>query len=186
VTHQDKDHSGALASIYKYYRVKSLYSNQPQLVVNEQKFYAVKLAKNDVIRYDDIEYEVLNDDSFGSNENDNSLVGLWKYKDVSTGRQVKILLMGDVSSEVEERLVWRGALEKSTDGDIDVIKISHHGSDRATSKTLLDSVKPKRAVISVGKNNKFGHPSGRVQDDLMERSIKIDRTDIVGDVTVVY
>ena len=85
---------------------------------------------------------------------------------------------------VEEELVWRKRFEGVM--GVDILKIGHHGSEKASSKELLAAIKPKRVVVSVGKNNRFGHPSKRVLEDLVERKIIMDRTDLVGDVTVVY
>lgn len=178
ITHRDADHSGSLAKVYKYYKIENLYSNRDSWEVNEQKFYAVKMNNNDVIRHGEMEYEVLSSGGYGDDDNDNSLVGLWKYKDK------KILLMGDVSLRVEEEMVWRKRLEGAV--GVDILKIGHHGSEKASGKELLDLIKPKRVVVSVGKNNRVGHPSKKVLEDLAERKIIMDRTDLVGDVTVVY
>jgi len=89
-----------------------------------------------------------------------------------------IFLSGDIEKETEQKLVWREILK----GQVDVLKVSHHGSETATSEELLDFLKPKIAVISVGVNNRFGHPRGEVLERLNKRDIEIERTDEVGDV----
>jgi competence protein ComEC len=64
----------------------------------------------------------------------------------------------------------------------DFLKIAHHGSKYATSTEFLDSVKPKEVIISVGKNNRYGHPTEEVLSRLEERGITILRTDQSGDI----
>jgi competence protein ComEC len=64
----------------------------------------------------------------------------------------------------------------------DVLKIGHHGSKYATSNEFLDAVKPSEAVISVGKNNRYGHPNAEVLNKLLEHKVNIKRTDEIGDV----
>lgn len=179
LSHWDIDHSGGLPDISRYYKIEKLYSNRLSPAGDEQKFYPTVVEENDIIRYDGIDFEILSTDVDDEDSNENSLVGALRYKDK------KILMMGDATSEVEQRLVWQGKL-KSLSNKVDILKISHHGSDRATSEELLDEVNPKVAVISVGKNNKFGHPGKEVLKRLEERGIKINRTDNMGDVTVTY
>ena len=67
----------------------------------------------------------------------------------------------------------------------DVLKLGHHGSDTSTPQTLLDAVNPSIAVISVGKDNDYGHPHSKVLGRLAERNIKVFRTDINGTIEAV-
>jgi competence protein ComEC len=67
----------------------------------------------------------------------------------------------------------------------DVLKIGHHGSDTATSEEFLNVVKPKIAVIPVGKDNDFGHPSLRILKRIERIGAKILRTDLDGTVELV-
>ena len=166
LTHSDSDHSGGLKQIRNYYKI------------NEQNIYSWSLRKDDVLKYGSIVYEVLSPSEDWGNENDNSTVGVLKVKDIS------FLLMGDVTGNVEQKLVWRHELldqeARSMNQEI-ILKISHHGSAEATSQELLDAVKPAETVISVGKNNRFGHPTKVVLDRLKQAGIKIWRTDEQGE-----
>lgn len=171
MTHWDKDHSGGLKGLMENYKVDKLYSSSRPTDVDEQKIYTDNLAINDVVRYGGIDFEVLNPDEDWGNDNDNSVVGVLSYKDK------KVLLTGDASAQVEQKLVWRGILQSK----IDVLKVSHHGSAEGTSKELLAAVKPTEAVISVGKNS-FGHPTKEVLDRLLAVGAKIRRTDEEGDI----
>ena len=67
----------------------------------------------------------------------------------------------------------------------DVLKIGHHGASDASSKKFLESVNPDIAVISVGRDNKYGHPSLRIIRRLERMGIKIFRTDKDGDIRVI-
>jgi competence protein ComEC len=91
-------------------------------------------------------------------------------------------LTGDITAEVEQKLVWR----KIINGPVDILKVAHHGSKEATSQELLEAITPKEAVISVGKQNRFGHPTKEVLDRLKERGIKINRTDLSGQIEYVF
>ncbi|WAM32268.1 DNA internalization-related competence protein ComEC/Rec2 [Caldicellulosiruptor naganoensis] len=90
-----------------------------------------------------------------------------------------MLFTGDASYESEKEYIKRYNLRAT------VLKVGHHGSSTATSDEFLESVKPKVAVISVGKNNMFGHPSDDVLQRLKKRGIKVFRTDLNGTVKIV-
>jgi competence protein ComEC len=87
----------------------------------------------------------------------------------------KILFMGDAEAEVEEELIASGMLS-----DIDIIKIGHHGSDTSSTWDFLKLLDPEKAIISVGKDNKFGHPSLRVIRRLERIGAEVIRTDLAG------
>jgi len=101
--------------------------------------------------------------------NDTSIIIKLTY-----GRK-KFLFMGDASAKVEREL-----LDKKIDVAADVIKIGHHGSDYSSSEEFLAAVHPQIAVIEVGKDNKFGHPSGRVVKRLERLGVRVYRTDLDG------
>jgi competence protein ComEC len=83
--------------------------------------------------------------------------------------------MGDAGVEVEEDLIKKYNLQ-----DIDVLKVGHHGSRTSSSKIFIDEINPKYSIISVGKNNRYGHPNDSVLDNLEDS--KIYRTDQDGSV----
>ena len=62
----------------------------------------------------------------------------------------------------------------------DILRVGHHGSNTSTSEEWIKYLEPKEAVISVGKNNKFGHPNKEVLSVLNKYKIKIRRTDLEG------
>ncbi len=68
---------------------------------------------------------------------------------------------------------------------VDVLQVPHHGSKSGLTKDILDVLSPKLAVISVGKNNRYGHPNNEIIKILRDYDIKILRTDEVGEVEII-
>lgn len=85
--------------------------------------------------------------------NDGSMIGLLEY----AGR--KVLLTGDAPKEVEDQIVakYRDRLQ-----NLDILKVGHHGSKTSTGESLLAASTPEFAIISAGKNNRYGHPAKEV------------------------
>jgi competence protein ComEC len=105
--------------------------------------------------------------SFKSNANDNSLV----MRAAAGGRT--FLFTGDMSAHQEQVLLGRV-------GCVDVLKVAHHGSASATSLPWLEALRPRIAVISVGRRNLFGHPHPVTLQRLTEKGIEVHRTDQEG------
>ena len=103
------------------------------------------------------------------NENDNSNVIYTELNDY------KFMFMGDASSTTEKEI-----LDKYSIPDIDVLKVGHHGSKTSSSKKFINEINPQYSVISVGKNNRYGHPNIEVLDNLKDS--KIYRTDVDGSI----
>ncbi len=82
------------------------------------------------------------------------------------------LLAGDAENQSEQEM-----LKSGIDLSADVLKISHHGSEYSSCAAFLDAVKPEYAVISVGKDNDYGHPHTATLQALKDRGIKLYRTD---------
>lgn len=106
-----------------------------------------------------------------SDPNDMSIVLL-----LSFGSQA-FLLPGDAGVDVD---YWN-----NINKEIDVLKVSHHGSRTGTSQEFIDRTRPRLAVISVGKNNRYGHPHSEVIKILNDLGIKTLRTDQNGEVEVI-
>ena len=105
------------------------------------------------------------------NENDNSNV---IYTEING---YKFMFMGDAGVEKEKDI-----LDKYNISDIDVLKVGHHGSKTSSSEKFINSINPKYSLISVGKNNRYGHPKESVLDTLSNS--KIYRTDIDGSIEI--
>ena len=103
------------------------------------------------------------------NENDNSNV---IYTELNG---YKFMFMGDAGLDKEKDI-----LDKYNVSNIDILKVGHHGSNTSTGQDFINRIKPKYSIISVGKNNRYGHPNKEVLNNL-KNSI-IYRTDINGSI----
>lgn len=96
----------------------------------------------------------------------------------------KVLLPADVPGSIEAELIrdgeWSARLQ-----DINLLKVSHHGSDAGTSPAWLDHLNPGIAVISVGKDNRWGRPHPDVMERLTAAKISVFRTDADGDIVCI-
>lgn len=94
--------------------------------------------------------------------------------------EMDVLLTGDLEYEGEQALINQGLLSK-----IEVLKVGHHGSKTSTSEPFLNTIRPEVAVISSGKDNKYGHPVPEVMEKLKQSGAQILRTDELGSVHLV-
>ena len=85
--------------------------------------------------------------------------------------------MGDAGIEKEKDI-----LKKYNLNNIDFIKVGHHGSNTSSSKEFINNINPKYSIISVGKNNKYGHPKENILDIL--KNSNIYRTDRDGSIEI--
>jgi competence protein ComEC len=108
-----------------------------------------------------------------SDINSNSLVFRLEY-----GR-FRMLFMGDAGTETEARLLDRGA-----DLRADVLKVGHHGSAYGTTADFVRAVGASAAIVSVGRDNLFGHPAPITLATLLGAGVRAYRTDRDGAVTV--
>ena len=102
-------------------------------------------------------------------ENDNSNV---IYTDING---YKFMFMGDATTTTEKEIMNKYNLT-----DIDVLKVGHHGSKTSSSKDFINEINPKYSIISVGNNNRYGHPNKEVLNTLEDS--KIYRTDEEGSI----
>ncbi len=112
--------------------------------------------------------------SGASEPNANSVVTRLDYGDFS------MLLTGDAEAETEERLVASGAEIRAR-----ILKVGHHGSRYASSAKFLRAGGFERAVISDGADNRYGHPSQDALDRFRQLGVKLHRTDLEGEITIV-
>ncbi|MDY0234649.1 MAG: DNA internalization-related competence protein ComEC/Rec2 [Gudongella sp.] len=178
ITHFDKDHYGALASLINNITIDKVLvgSEIPDLdlkqKLEESKIPVSKLIKDSRITIDkDVRLEVIYPDKDArrsKKENDNSLVILLKAYDK------RILFTGDIESPIEEKLVSQGIQT------VDILKIPHHGSKTSSTSEFISMLSPRISIISVGRNNSYNHPSEEVIQRLQSFDSKIYRTDTMG------
>ena len=83
--------------------------------------------------------------------------------------------MGDAGIDKEKDI-----LDKYNLSNVDVLKVGHHGSKTSSSKSFINEINPKNSIISVGKNNRYGHPNKEALNNL--EGSKIYRTDLDGSI----
>ena len=174
LSHGDYDHMGEAYNITKVMNIKNVIFNHNSF--NELELDFIRYLDDSKINYfkgnnklnitDNMRF--LNDKVF-DNENDNSIIFYLKLYNYS------FLFTGDIGVDVEKYLIDKYNLIM-----IDVLKVGHHGSKTSSSKEFIDEINPKYSIISVGKNNRYGHPNDSVLDNLSKS--KIYRTDIDGSV----
>ena len=158
ISHDDFDHNGSYDSLSKQIKIDhTITTYQSQMKIG------------------DVEIEMLDDGISHDDKNDDSLVIKAKINNLV------YLFMGDASSEVEKELI-----KKYPELKADVLKVSHHGSSTGTCSEFLDVVRPKVALISCGKNNRYNHPNEDVLLRLKDYGVKIYRSDLMGMVKIVY
>ena len=175
LTHGDYDHMGEAINLVNNFKVEKVIFNCGEFNDLEQELIKVLDKKN--IKYyscikelniDDNKLYFLQTKEY-DNENDNSNV---IYTELNG---YKFMFMGDASVTTEKEI-----LDKYNLPDIDVLKVGHHGSRTSSSKEFINKINPKYSIISVGKNNRYGHPNKEVLDNL--KDTKIYRTDIDGSI----
>ena len=178
LTHGDYDHMGEAISLVDNVKVEKVSFNCGSFNDLENKL--VRVLKLKKIKYESCSNEIKTDKyklqflntTLYDNENDNSSVIYLNYNNY------KFLFMGDASVKREKDL-----LKKYNLNYIDFLKVGHHGSDTSSSKEFMDFINPKYSIISVGKNNRYGHPKDSVLKILS--SSKIYRTDLDGSIEII-
>jgi len=184
-THPDADHIGGLVDAAKAYEIENVietgaqsdsqvYSAWEKEIANSQKIEAaggVTINFPDGAKLETFFPFLTINAADKKDSNANSVVEKLTFEHNS------FLFTGDLPGEQEQELIKSGA-----DLRVNVLKVAHHGSRYSTSQEFLDAVNPEEAVISVGKNNSYGHPAQEVLDRLNMRKIKIWRTDEAGDI----
>ncbi len=149
ISHDDFDHCGALDSLLEHFSVG-------QVIDSFEESRQIGCAH----------IQMLKSDKVYSDSNDQSLL---MYVTLPA---MNILFMGDASVAVEKDIE-----KQLQDLDVDVLKVSHHGSATATSATFLSQIHPEIAMIGVKKDNMYHHPSLEVIERLQRKGITILRTD---------
>ena len=175
LTHGDNDHMGEAINLVDNFKVENVIFNCGEF--NNLETELIKVLEKKNIKYyscikelniDNNKLYFLQTKEY-DNENDNSNV---IYTELNG---YKFMFMGDAGVDKEKNI-----LDKYNLSDIDVLKVGHHGSKTSSSKNFIDEIKPKYSIISVGKNNRYGHPNKEVLNNL--ENSKIYRTDQDGSI----
>ena len=193
LTHPDADHITGLIDVIERYKIRYLLT-QPnpgktqiyELFTNvlaEEKISAKyvsragefsigKEASFKILWPASDKPEEINQNSSKASLNRFSVISVLSYG------KFNALLTGDAGSEIQDKIA-------PSVGDIDVLKVPHHGSKTGMSDYFLSLTKPELALISVGENNRYGHPTKFILDLLKNRGVKTLRTDQSGDLEIV-
>lgn len=213
LTHPDKDHLAGLIEVLKRYKVENilwtgvlkdsaefkewqklikkegvsstafLFFKVPQTKITiAQSGQKIKWQGANSFSYIEILYPFKNLEGKNvKNINNTSIISRLVFGETS------FLFTGDAYKSVEKELIQKYScldLCKSVSINSDVLKVGHQGSRTSTSEKFLTEVSPKIAVISVGKENRYGHPHSEVLKILEKYGIKILRTDLDGDIKI--
>lgn len=191
MTHSDRDHVGGLIELVDYFEIKNIivpyaykHKQEEDMLLDALIEKAIKnninivyLKANDIIRDRHITLEALYPlDGIKDFPNNNaySLVLNLKYKSFNE------MLTGDIEKHDEEIIN-----NKYTDYmNSDIMKVPHHGSNTSSTEEFIENVMPKVAVISSGRNNKFGHPHKEIIERYERYDIPIFNTASDGAITI--
>lgn len=170
LTHGDYDHMGDAIYLVNNIKINKVIFNCGEY--NDLEKELMEVLEQEKINYYTCINELdinknkicfLNSDIY-DNENDNSNVTYFKFYNHN------FLFMGDAGIDKEKYILDNYNLE-----NIDFFKVGHHGSKTSSSKEFVNMINPKYSLVSVGRNNRYGHPNEEVLDIL--RDSKIYRTD---------
>jgi competence protein ComEC len=188
ITNPDADHIGGFADVLKNYKVGLVF--EPG-TINDSKTYqnleteikkqkipnilARKGMRLDIGGGAVIDILFPNQDVSDWDSNDGSIVARLSYGDTS------IMLTGDASARTEKIILADSSASALAST---ILKVGHHGSRTSTSSGFVQAVRPAYALISDGKDNKYGHPHPETLDTLLSIGAQIMRTDLLG--TIIF
>lgn len=188
ITHNHADHIEGLLEVLKRYKVDEVWLSgaihtsheyiQLLQIIKDKKIPSKIVMAGDVGKYDEVEVKVIYpmekwQGQTPGDQHEATVVTRWLYGKFS------VLGTGDLGLEHINQLVNSGEYITST-----ILKVPHHGSATGLNKEFLEMVAPKVAVISVGRNNRYGHPSQSAINLLKNFGVKIYRTDEDGRIRI--
>lgn len=187
-THPHEDHIGNMDTIIKRYNIGNFYS--PKVLTSSTTFENMIDALVDK----NLKINVLKNGSKGINLGENTKVEVFSPTESMSSDNlndyspiIKItffnnsfLFTGDAEISTEDIV-----LSQNNNLNCDILKVGHHGSSTSTSYNFLASANPSVAIISVGKNNSYGHPTSETLSLLNSFNIRTLRTDIDGTIIAI-
>lgn len=181
-THPHEDHIGGMDDVINNFDIDKIYLPKIQTntktyedvmkAISNKKMKINSFKKGDKFNIGEAEVEVMTD-SILDNSNLNLSSNILKM----TFNGTSFLFTGDAEKENEESIDnWQ---------KVDFLKVGHHGSNTSTSQSFLDKIQPKYAIISVGKDNDYGHPHQKILKRLQKIGATILRTDESGTIQVI-
>lgn len=189
ITHTDKDHISGILEILENnnsnrIRIKNLVMpdiNMKDDTYNEliekaklKKINVLYIKKGDTLSLGKTKIKCIYPETTTTASDKNDYCTVISVKNKTS----KILLTGDISKEIEEKI------KDDIEENYTVLKVAHHGSNYSSSEKFLKKVNPKYSIISVGKNNSYGHPGNETMERLRKQGGVIYRTDEKGGITI--
>lgn len=199
LTHPHADHVDGLNSVLRTYHVEKVVFYQIPYgsadfqefvdLLGEKRVEVTEVRAGDNLALDQqvsahIWYPLSNEDlkvlgasinpSDGENVNDSSIIFRLICGDFAA------LFTGDAPGDIFPLLSQQGVV-----GEADVLKVAHHGSRDGLNAQIVNQLKPQLAVISVGKDNRYGHPHAQTLQELKDAGTEVKRTDLDGTIEVV-
>ena len=199
MSHWDTDHAGGIAALHEQGRVdRVITSFVPDADSNDKDVYEffdgvgfddaektdfvscldLVLAGDRIELSDSVYLDALYPVDAGGGGNEDSLVLMLH---IVGEEKTSILFTGDIGFTTESFL-----LDSGIDIDCDVLKVAHHGSKYSSSAEFIEGCSPSLAVISVGRNNFYGHPAPDTLERLESYGCEVFRTDEEGAVVLEY
>ena len=189
LTHAHQDHLGGLTAVLENFRVGQLWIGREvrsqafanvEKVAKERKIRIAQETRANAFAWNDLQGNFLWPEPSSAApsdaaRNDDSLVLKLRYADRA------IMLPGDAEKEAEREMLSENSEEEL---QAEVLKIGHHGSKNSTTAEFLAAVKPRLAIISVGEDNPYGHPSAELLERLANAGVRVLRTDRNGAVHI--
>lgn len=182
VTHWDEDHWGGLPDVLDQFSVGTVVvaadalDGAPAEVLNRPGVTYRQVARGDTVDIGAFRTRVMWPfDTVDGEGNEDSLVLLLSY--AQEGKSLRVLLTGDAELDQEREFVQEV-------GDIDVLKLGHHGSKVSVDADLLETLKPELSIASAGEGNRYGHPSDVCIDAVRDAGSAFACTIEQGDITV--
>ena len=181
VTHAHEDHVGGMSGALEYAYAETVFcpvtqydskafTNFVKAVEKQGNTITVPQA-GDIYLLGGAAVEILHCDPYAEDPNNTSIVLRIVHGDTA------FLFTGDAELEVEEKILEEGRVIDCT-----VLKAGHHGSSTSNSYRWVYEAWPTYAVISVGKDNTYGHPHKEVMSRFKDAKIEVLRTDKMGDI----
>lgn len=182
VTHWDEDHWGGLPAVLEQFPVGTIavaadaLEDAPGEVLNRPGVEYRQVRRGDTFNIGAFRTRVMWPfDTVDGEGNEDSLVLLLSY--AQEGKSLRVLLTGDAELDQEREFVQEV-------GDIDVLKLGHHGSKASVDTDLLGTLKPELSIASAGEGNHYGHPSDACIDAVRDVGGAFVCTIEQGDITV--
>ncbi|MED5074483.1 DNA internalization-related competence protein ComEC/Rec2, partial [Anoxybacillus geothermalis] len=180
LTHDDADHIGSAPEVFEAVKVKEMVTSPGALPRVQKMARPFSGPVRTAVRGErwtegGVQFIVLHPEKGNNEDNNGSLVLLARLGGLIW------LFAGDIEEEAEQALI-RAYPELRAD----VLKVAHHGSKTSTTEPFLRTIKPRAAIISVGRYNRYGHPSSEVLMRLRQQRAIVWRTDENGAIRYVY